>query len=135
MPFIGEAEWGRQSCLQPPFRRLANPEHWRSQRFFGFVSCRYRDGKPEKFVKGRASRLKAGCTVESLVLAGKPHVGQDGILLPIGNRPLRVFIPFHGPKAHADRQDWLPRESAKAKRPAEAGCRLNACPTKEGRQD
>jgi hypothetical protein len=29
-------------------------------------------------------------------------------LLPIGNRPLRVFIPFHGPKAHADRQDYLP---------------------------
>jgi len=47
---------------QPPFRRLANPEHWRSQRFFGFVFCRYRDGKPEKFVKGRASRLKAGCS-------------------------------------------------------------------------
>jgi hypothetical protein len=90
---------------------------------------------PEQFVRRRGSRLKADCTVESLVLAGKPHVGQDGILLPIGNRPLRVFIPFHGPKAHADRQDWLPRESAKAKRPAEAGCRLNACPTKEGRQD
>jgi hypothetical protein len=54
------------------------------------------------------SRLKGGCTVESLVLAGKPHVGQDGILLPIGNRPLRVFIPFHGPKAHADRHDCLP---------------------------
>jgi hypothetical protein len=58
------------------------------------MSCRYRDVKPEQFVKGRASRLKAGCTVESLALAGKPHVGQDGILLPIGNRPLRVFIPF-----------------------------------------
>jgi hypothetical protein len=55
-------QWGRQSCLQPPLRRLGNPEHWRSQRFFGLVFCRYRDGKPEKFVKGRASRLKAGCS-------------------------------------------------------------------------
>jgi len=34
--------------------------------FFGFVSCRYRDGKPEKFVKGRASRLKAGCSQDWL---------------------------------------------------------------------
>jgi len=55
-------QWGRQSCLQPPFRRLANPEHRRSQRFFGFVPCRYRDGKSEKFVRCRASRLKAGCS-------------------------------------------------------------------------
>jgi len=38
------------------------------------MSCRYRDGKPEKFVMGRASRLKAGCTVESLALAGKAYV-------------------------------------------------------------
>jgi hypothetical protein len=56
----GAGNRARQSCLQPSFRRLANPEHWRSQRFFGFVSCRYRDGKPEKFVKGRASRLQPG---------------------------------------------------------------------------
>jgi hypothetical protein len=60
------AQCGRQSCLQPPFRRLANPEHWRSQLFFGFVFCRYRDGKPDKFVKGRASRLKAGCSQDWL---------------------------------------------------------------------
>jgi hypothetical protein len=33
---------------------------------FGFVSCRHRDGKPEKFVKGRASRLKAGCSQDWL---------------------------------------------------------------------
>jgi len=32
----------------------------------GFVSCRYRDGKPEKFVKGRESRLKAGCSQDWL---------------------------------------------------------------------
>ena len=101
---IHGAQWGRQSCLQPPFRRLAKPLGTGDRRVsFGFVSCRYRDGKPEKFVRCWARRLKAGCTVESLVLAGKPHVGQDGILLPIGNRPLRVFIPFHRRKAHADR--------------------------------
>jgi hypothetical protein len=63
---IHGARSGRQSCQQPPFRRPANPEHWRSQRFFGFVSCRYRDGKPEKFVKGRASRLKAGSRQDCL---------------------------------------------------------------------
>jgi hypothetical protein len=63
---IHGAQWGWQSCLQPPFRRLANPEDWRSRRFFGFVSCRYRDGKPEKFVKGRACRLKAGCSQDWL---------------------------------------------------------------------
>ena len=120
---IHGAQWGRQSCLQPPFRRLANRKHSRSS-LFGFVSCRYRNGKPEKFVRRRASRLKAGCTVESLAQAGKPHVGQDGIFLPIGNRPLRVFIPFHGPKTHADSQDWLPHKRAKAER-HEAGERAN----------
>jgi len=56
--------WGRSGAgnraLQPPFRRLANPEHWRSQRCFGVMSCRYRDGKPEKFVRRRASRLQPG---------------------------------------------------------------------------
>jgi len=39
-------------------------------------------------------------------------VGQDGILLPIGNRPVQVFIPFHELKAHADSQDWLPHQRA-----------------------
>jgi len=62
--------------------------------FSGFVSSGIQSAKPEKFVAFE----KAACTVESLALAGKPHVGQDGILLPIGNRPLRVFIPFHGPE-------------------------------------
>jgi hypothetical protein len=90
---IHGAQWGRQSCLQPHFRRLANPEHWRSQRCFGVMSCRYRDVKPEKFVKGRASRLKAGCSQDWL-----PHkrakaeswaegpCGQPGLAAPQGSR-------------------------------------------------
>jgi hypothetical protein len=63
---IHGVQWGRQSCLQPPFRRLANPEHWRSQRGSGVMSCRNRDGKPEKLVGRRASRLKAGCSQDWL---------------------------------------------------------------------
>jgi hypothetical protein len=89
--------------------QFANPEHWRSQRFFGFVSCRYRDVKPEKFVKGRASRLKAGCTVESLALPVHPvcdAAASSRIKETAGELYLgEVFIPFHGPKAHADSQD------------------------------
>jgi len=38
------------------------------------VSFRGHAAKPEKFVMCRGSRLKAGCTVESLALAGKPLV-------------------------------------------------------------
>src|SRR5580704_6666979 len=33
--------------------------------------------------------------VENLVLIGR-HVGPHGIRRPIGNRPLRVFMPFGG---------------------------------------
>src|SRR5580704_111121 len=43
-------------------------------------------------------------------LAG-PHVGPDGIRRPIGNRPVRVFIPFGGAKRHAFGLDYLPHES------------------------
>jgi len=75
----GGALWGRQSCLgNRACSRLSGGsqtlKHWRSQRFFGVMSCRYRDVKPEKFVKGRASRLKAGCSQDWLPhSAAKPQ--------------------------------------------------------------
>jgi hypothetical protein len=40
-------------------------------------------------------------TVEDLV-----PTGPDGIRRPIGNRPMRVFIPFGGVKRHV-RQDGI----------------------------
>jgi len=82
------AQWGRQSCLQPPFRRLANPEHWRSQRCFGVMSYRYRDGKPEKFVRRRASRLKACCSQDWL-----PHERAKACRRP--ERPPAGTIACH----------------------------------------
>jgi hypothetical protein len=46
---------------------------------------------------------KAGCSVENLLLAEAKWGRMIG--LP------GVFIPFHGPKAHSDSQDWLPHRS------------------------
>jgi hypothetical protein len=37
-----------------------------------------------------------------------------------------VFIPFHGPKAHADRQDCLPHETPNPRAPSKEGSRQRA---------
>jgi len=100
---------GNLACRRP-FR----PPSPHATNFSGFAWGPLRHTKPSKRIRlgrlvspGSKSRLKGGCTVESLVLVG-PHVGPDGIRRPIGNRPVRVFIPFGGAKRHADRQDCLP---------------------------
>jgi len=117
---IHGAQWGRQSCLQPPFRRLANPEHWRSQRFFGVMFCRYRDGKPEKFVKGRASWLKAGCTVESLALPVHPvcdAAASSRIKETVGALYLgEVSSPFMGRRPMRTARIGCPTKEPKAER-------------------
>jgi hypothetical protein len=46
------------------------------------------------------SRLKGGCTVES---PAQPVENTSPLLR-------RVFIPFGGPQAHSDSQDWLPHK-------------------------
>jgi hypothetical protein len=33
-------------------------------------------------------------------------VGQDGILRPIGNRPVLVFMPYDGAQRYADRRSF-----------------------------
>src|ERR1700722_6098983 len=68
------------------------------------------------------SRLKAGCTVES---PGQPVENTLGVMtgrLAIGRRLAtcpailrRAFIPFGGPKAHDDSQDWLPHKAVRRK--------------------
>ena len=86
------------------------------------VSFRGHAAKPEKFVMCRGSRLKAGCTVESLALPVHPvcdAAASSRIKETAGELYLgEAFIPFHGPKAHADSQDWLPHKRAKAERRA-----------------
>jgi len=70
---------------------------------------------------------KAACTVESLALpahsvcdaAASQRINGSAGELHLGE----VFIPFHGPKAHADRHDCLPHERPKARGVAQTSCR------------
>src|SRR5580693_7693267 len=66
----------------------------------------------------RSSRLKAGCTVESPAQPVENTLGVATGRLPIGRRLAtcptilrRAFIPFGGPTAHEDSQDWLPHKA------------------------
>jgi len=55
---------------------------------------------------------KPACTVENPALPVHPigdAAASQRIERSAGEVPLcEVFIPFRGPKAHADSQDWLP---------------------------
>jgi len=111
----GNLAW--QSCLQPPFRRLFGPGPTSSsgrRDFVGLVSfvrsqaqeIRQAPRKPaESRLHGRKPRpsgspgLRRGRQFAHQTNCGKGVLGE-------------VFIPFHGPKAHADSQDWLPHEEA-----------------------
>ena len=66
---------------------------------------------------GRAGE-EAGCTVESPAQPVENTLGVATGRFPIGRRLatcptiLRwAFIPFGGPQAHADSQDWLPHKA------------------------
>jgi hypothetical protein len=64
------------------FQAVLKPEHISRRRegvFLGFVSFRDRTAKPEKFVRRRGSRLKAGCSQDWL-----PHKGPTMSLDPAG---------------------------------------------------
>ena len=65
------------------------------------------------------SRLKAGCTVKSLALVESRMWGKMASCCRLVIGLYEFSSPFmgrHGPKAHADSQDWLPHEIAKAPR-------------------